>query len=46
MKRFNALLPKAMLVVCVVLYLLSIAGGGISRAAEPIKIGTIFSITG
>ena len=46
MKRFNALLPKAMLVVCVVLSLLCIAGGGISRAAEPIKIGTIFSITG
>jgi branched-chain amino acid transport system substrate-binding protein len=46
MKRFNVLLPKAMLVVCLVLSLLCIAGGGLSRAAEPIKIGTIFSITG
>ena len=29
-----------------VLLLLCVAGGGLSQAAEPIKIGTIFSITG
>jgi branched-chain amino acid transport system substrate-binding protein len=46
MKGFNALLPKAVLVVCSVLSLLCIAGGGLARAAEPIRIGTIFSITG
>ena len=45
MKRLNALVPMA-LTACLVLPLLCAAGSGLSQAAEPIKIGTIFSITG
>jgi branched-chain amino acid transport system substrate-binding protein len=46
MKGFNALLAKVALVVGVMFSFLSAVGDGCLWAAEPIRIGTIFSITG
>ena len=46
MKWAGGFLPKAALLVCLALSLVGVAGGKPARAAEPIRIGTIFSITG
>jgi len=46
MNRAGGFLPKAALLVCLALSLVGVAGGKPARAAEPIRIGTIFSITG